>query len=441
MIHRCSQVAWLGVLMAAIVASGCHRPAGKTVGADAQETVVQVATARPERKALVVSTTQPGQIEAFEQTPLFAKVEGYVEAVLVDIGDPVTKGQLLVKLSVPELHDDLAEREALVAQADAEVKQAESMVQAAQAASDTAQAKVLESEAGILRAEAEHQRWKSEHERIKELAERGSVTRKLEDETLSQLRSAEAAMREVAAKVQSARAGFYQSQANIVRSRADLEAATARRQVAIATLGRSKTLLGYLEIKAPFDGVVTRRSVDTGHYVSPPGGADSKPLLTVARTDIVRIFVEVPELEAGQIDAGDEVMVRVQALEREPFDAKIVRSSWSLLESNHSLRTEIDVPNPQGVLRPGMYATVAIRLAERPDAIVVPMSAVIREGNATYCMLIASGKAQRTPIELGMRSGSEVEVISGLDVDDVVVVKLPETLKSGQPAAPAPPAN
>jgi len=421
------------------LASGCGHQAAPAAPQTPPST--QVTAGKPERKTISLSTTQPGQIEAFEQTPLFAKIAGYVEELFVDIGDPVKKDQVLVRLSVPELHDDLRQKEALVAQAEAEVQQAQSTIAACKAAAETAQSKIVEAEAGIARSNAELERWKSEHARIQELAGKGAVTKKLEDETLNELRAAEASTQEAAAKVQSTRTGMYEAQANVGKAEADKGAAEARLQVAKADLARAKTMLGYTEIKAPYDGTVTRRMVDTGHYVYPANGATNQPLMVVARTDVVRIFVDVPELEAARVDSGDPAVVHVQALEEKKFEAQVVRTSWTLLESNHSLRAEIDVPNPAGLLRPGMYATVTIRLEESADAITVPVSAVVREGSDAYCICVDSGKIERRPVQLGLRSGGDIQVLSGLDADQLVVLKQPNSLRQGQAVQVAPPSQ
>ena len=287
-------------------------------------------------------------------------------------------------------------------------------------------------EAGIGRAEADYERWKSEHARIKELAEKGSVTKKLEEETHSQLRAAEATTREVTSKAESARTAAYEAQANIGKAQADQGAAEARLRVAKADLAHAKTMLGYTQIKAPYDGTVTRRDVDTGHFVQPASGGTGKPLMVVARTDTVRIFVNVPEMEAPYVDAGDPAKIRVQALSASEFDANVVRSSWSLQESNRSIRAEIDVPNPHGVMRPGMYATATIKLAERENALVAPAAAILRDADGTACMIVEDGQIVRRPVELGLRSGSEIEIESGVDENQLIVQKQPETLKPGQ---------
>lgn len=430
----------LSVLLMCMSVSGCgHKPPGKVQEAEKTTAIPRVVVGKPQRKSLALTTTQPGRIEAFEETPLYAKTAGYVDEVLVDIGDIVKKDQTLIKLSIPELLDDVEQKEALVAQAEAEIKQAESAVTAANAAAATAQSKIKEMEAGIGRASADYDRWKSEHARIKELAEKGSVTKKLEDETYNQLLSAEATTREVAAKAQSSRTGSYEAEANVGKAQADQGAAEARLRVAKADLAHAKTMLAYTQIKAPYDGTVTRRDVDTGHFVQPASGPDSKPLMVVTHSETVRIFVNIPELEASYVDAGDPAKVRVQALTVGTFDAAVVRSGWSLQESNRSLRAEIDVPNPEGLMRPGMYATATITLAQVENALVLPVTAIIRDSSGAACMVVESGKVVRRPVELGLRSGGEFEIRAGLDENQLVVLKQAETLKAGQPVSIAEP--
>lgn len=426
----------------AVIASGCgHEPAADKQQTDKVKTIQQVVAAPPQRKTLTLTTTQPGRIEAFQETPLYAKTAGYVDEVLVDIGDIVQKDQTLIKLSIPELLDDVEQKEALIAQAEAEVKQAESSVVAASAAAETAQSKIKEMEAGIGRAEADYERWKSEHARMKELAGKGSVTKKLEEETYSQLRAAEATTREVMSKAESARTAAYEAQANVGKAKADLGAAEARLRVAKADLAHAKTMLAYTQIKAPFDGTVTRRDVDTGHFAQPASGGGGQPLMVVAHTEMVRIFVNVPELEAPYVDTGDLARIRVQALTSSEYEAKVVRSSWSLQESNRSIRVEIDVPNPHRVMRPGMYATTTIKLAESENALVVPAAAIVRDASGTACMAVEDGKIVRCPVELGLRSGSEIEIVSGIAENQLIVQKQPETLKPGQAVAIMPPAT
>lgn len=389
-----------------------------------------------QRKTLKLYTTQPGRIGAFEETPLHPKIAGYVEEIKVDIGDIVKKDAVLIKLWVPEMHDDLKQKQALVAQSQAEVKQAEASVEAFQAAVNTAKAKVNQAQAGVLRAEADYQFAKSEHERVQDLVARGSQTQKLADEALSQFRSAEAAKEEVAANVRSAEAGLSEAQANVKKAEADQVAAEAMAHVADADLARCQTMLNYAEIKAPFDGVITRRNVDTRHYVHPATGSMNTPLLVVAQTKKVRVFVDVPELEAPLVDGGkspDSAVVLVQSLGGREFKANVTRTSWSLDSSNRSLHTEIDIDNADGVMRPGMYASVSILLDQRENVLTLPLTAIVREGHDAFCCRVESGKILRVPVKLGLKVGNEVEILEGLEADQTVVLARAEALKDGQP--------
>jgi RND family efflux transporter MFP subunit len=392
----------------------------------------RVTAGKSQRKSLQRTTVQPSRIEAFEETPLYPKINGYVEELLVDIGDRVRKDDVLLKLWVPEMKDDLRQKEALLRQAEAEVRQAAAAVRASEAAVLTAVARVREVEAGIERAEAEYQKWKAEYSRVSELATGGSVTKKLVTETASQLGAADAARQEAKARVDSAEAALNQSRSNVDSAKADEGAAAARQGVAEANLARAKTLLAYADIRAPYDGIVTRRHAVTGDYVQPATGGDSQPLLVVCRADVVRTFVDVPELEAAMVDKGDAALVTLQALGGMEVVGKVTRTSWDLEPTNRSLRVEIDLPNEDLLLRPGMYALSSILLGERTDVLTLPVTAVVREGKETFCCLVIEGHIQRTPIELGLRSGKEVEVVSGLKGDETVVLLRPESFKEGE---------
>lgn len=432
--------AWVFLATSSLgIGIGCEKPktaepAAQAALASEGNALERVTAGKPTQKTLELYTTQPGRIEAFEEAPLYSKVSGYVEKVLVDIGDHVKKNDVLIKLWIPELQDDVEQKEALLAQAEAEVHQAEAAVKAAQAVVTTASAAVAQFQAGVARADAEFERAKAEHARMEQLAARGSVTQKLVEEALNQFRSAEAAHQEAKARVDSAQAVLQEAEAGVEKAAADLGAAQAHLRVAKAELARAATMLSYAAMKAPFDGVVTLRQVDTGHYVQPAGGGMS-PLMVVARHDQVRIFVDVPEMEAVLVDAGEEgdaVTLTIPALAGRQLQANVRRTSWSLDPANRSLRAEIDIPNPEGALRPGMYATAAILLDKRVDVLTLPTAAIVRDGRDTYCCTVESGKITRRKIELGLRSGAEVEVLSGLSAKDTVVLARAESLTTGQ---------
>ena len=412
---------------------GCSREASSSAASIAEGSQVdRVVAGPPQRKTLILNTMQPARIEAYEETPLYAKLAGYVGEVRVDIGDSVKKGQPLVTLQIPELGNEVAQKKALLAQAEAEVKLAAANVDAFKAGAGTAESQVVEARAGVGRTKADFDRWTAEFTRIEQLAASGSVTQKLVDETRNQRIAADAARAESAAAVQSAEASAREAKAMISKAEAAAAAAGARLGVAEADLARAKTMLGYAEIVAPFDGVVTQRSIDTGHFVQPASGG-AKPLLVVARTEKVRVFLDVPEMDAGMVDVGDPAILRVQALRNKELKAAVTRTSWSLDVSNRSLRAEVDVPNEKSLLRPGMYATGIIELDRREDVLTLPVAAIVRDGEETRCCCVVSGKIERPRIELGLRSGPEVEVLSGIDEASIVVQARGDSLEVGQP--------
>jgi RND family efflux transporter MFP subunit len=428
---------WLVTLLPGLViAMGCSRPAApkaeSTANSQPESASARVVVGKPQQKTLIASTTQPGRIEAFEDTPIFSRVAGYVEKVHVDIGDKVTRDQPLVTIQVPELADDVRQKTALVAQAEAQVKQAATKIDAAKAAVDTADARVAEATAELTRANAEGERWKSEHARVKELVASGSLTEKLGDETLNQSRAAEASREAARAGIRSAEAGAREARVNVAKSEADRDVADARLSVAKAELARANTMLNYATIRAPFDGVVISRDVDTGHLVQSATG-NSAQLLNVARNDQVRVFVDVPELEATAVDDSDPATIRIQALPDKSITAKVTRTSWSLKESNRSLRVEVDIPNAESLLRPGMYATVTIERDRRNNALVIPVTAMFNKNNETCVSSVISGKVEVKPVRLGLRSGPEIEVLDGLDAESVVVLTQGDKLEHGQP--------
>jgi RND family efflux transporter MFP subunit len=420
----------ISIVLPVLLVGGCRH--AQQEGADAKAASVErVQAAKPQRKTLVRTTTQPARIEAFEETPLFAKVSGYVKKVHKDIGDSISAGQPLVTLDVPELADDVAQKEAMLAQAEAERKQATANVTAVKAAADTAKAKVEEAQAGTVRAASDYERIQAENERIKSLAQRGSVTGKLVDESLNQLQAAAAAREEAEAAVRSAEKSAEQAEANVGKAEADEQAASAHIGVAKAELGRARTMLGYAEIKSPYAGVVTQRTVDTGHFVQ-TGGVAARPLMAVARTDEVRVFMDVPEMDAGLVDVGDEATLNVQALGGKKLTAGVTRTSWSLSPTNRSLQVEIDFKNDESKLRPGMYATGTITLAKRENALVLPAAAIGDAAGSPYCNCVEEDKVVRHQLELGLRSGAEVEILGGVDENSLVILMRAEALAPGQ---------
>jgi RND family efflux transporter MFP subunit len=441
MMHRQTLTHWflLGLLGSPIATKVC--PA-----ADSSANLDRVTAALPIVKTLTLTTTQPGHLTAYEETSIASKLSGYVEAVFVDIGTEVKKDQILIRLSIPEMNDELLQREASLLQAQAEIGQAKSTVESVRAAAATAEAAIEEATAGKGRVEAELEKIRSEADRIRRLAKSGAVTEKLVDEVNNQLKSAEAACVEIDARVKSAEAGFKQARSLIEKAQADVYAAEAKARVAQANLSLLKTMMNYREIKAPYAGVITQRLVDTGSFVQ-PASDQSKPLLVMARTDLLRVRVDVPEMEAGFVDSGengDDASITIQALAKPAIKSKVIRSSWSLDASNRSLRTEMELPNPEKILRPGMFAYVVITLDKRTDVVALPITAVYKKESGSYVCAVVDGKIAHRAVELGLKVGGEIEIRSGVTPTDSIVTIRGEALTDGQAVSvviPAPTAK
>lgn len=320
------------------------------------------------RGAAERTTTQPARILAWETAPLYSKVSGYVAKMHVDIGDEITDvKQPLVMLRIPEMLDEEQQKLALEAQAGAQIAQAKAAVEMANSRKETADAKVSEAVAGLDRFLAAKKRWDSELERLTGLAKDGSVTRKLVEETLYEKEATDAALKEARAKVESAKAAQSEAASAIKQAQADETAAGARLKVAAANRKFTQTMLKYAQIKSPFPGVVVARHVDTGHFVQPGDSTKSTPLLVVAMIEKLRVVVEVPEADAAFVEKGLTATIRVPALgKRGVVSGTVSRTSFALNPRNRTLRVEVDVPNKDRRLRPGMYATATITLKRSP---------------------------------------------------------------------------
>lgn len=405
----------------AVLAAGCGRgaPAGPAGPAPAAGGPTAVKVASPKRQTLRWAVEQPGTIAAFEITPVAAKIAGYVAAIapdpkgpsgaVIDIGSVVTAGQLLATLDVPELVAEAGQKDAAVKQAAAEAEQVKQEVGVLDAQVLAGKAAVAEAEAGLPRAAAELERWKAELVQADDLLARKVTDAQSRAVVYKQFQTAEAGTAEAAAKVATAAAALKERQARRAKADADVAAAAARTAVAAAALKEVQARLGYTKITAPFDGIVTARNVHTRHFVQPPGGGPAMmPLFVVARLDVLRVFVDVPEGAAAKATPGAKASVRVAAVGEE-FAATVTRTTGVVAPDTRTLRAEIDLPNEKRTVQPGMYAFVRIE-AESADATVLPAACVLAADETHYAYLVEDGKAVRYRVRIGRTEGATVQV-------------------------------
>ena len=401
-------------LLLLLIPIGCSKPQATanvvpTVAAPSSSPVVVTVT-RPITVPLNWSIEQPGTVQAFESTPVVAKLSGFVRTVKVDLGDIVTAGQLLAELSIPELVEEAAQKRAMVEFAVAERVQSVKGVEVAKAQLKSSEAMVLQAKAGTAKANADFARWESELKRAEKLvADRVLDTQTL-DETKRQYQSAVAAKEQAVAVVASADQMVLEMQAKLGRAEADIQAAEAKKSVATAEAARVAALVEYTQIRAPFAGVVTARMVHTGHFLQPTAGSRVEPMFVVARQDIVRVFLEVPESAADKASLGAKATVRIPAMGNREYLATITRTSRIINPETRTLRVEIDLDNKDGAIRPGVYAVVRIAVST-PNAIVVPTAAVLFADETAYCYTVENGNAIKRRVQVGKTDGGNLEIL------------------------------
>jgi multidrug efflux pump subunit AcrA (membrane-fusion protein) len=357
---------------------------------------------------------QPGFVEAFEQTSIFSKVSGFIKKFAVDIGDQAKEGQVLCEIVVPELEQEHQQKLAQVRLDGNMVEQAEQLVNLAQAKINMASAETKEAEANVGRYQAQVVRWESELKRMTQMVVEKVIDRQSLAETRKEFESSKSAWDASRAAVVAREAAKLFAQADLKKARIDVETAKSKVKVSEAEERRLTALLEYTKITAPYDGVVTVRNANTGDYVESVSGDKTSsghvPMFVVARTDLARIFVDVPEQYARSVEAGTKAVVCAEALSGQAIPATVARTSWSLNQKTRSLRAEIDLPTKQNGIRPGMYVYAKV-FVERPAVRAVLQDALIVLGNQTYALIRQNGRVVKTPVECGITDGTWEEVV------------------------------
>jgi multidrug efflux pump subunit AcrA (membrane-fusion protein) len=446
-------------IVLALAAAGCgSSPPAAPV---ASQSDVQVVS--PQRRTIIRAIDQPGVIEAYERTAIYTKISGYVRKWHVDVGDRVKKDALLVELEVPELVEQLRQKKVLVEAARAIVEQARQQKAVAEKALEVAGKQITEAEAAVARYAAEVELRDLQRKRIAGLVKLNSVAPELLDEANEKLGASKAAQSGATATVLTKRAQEGLSQAKVKEASADIAVAEAKMKVAAADAAQTVALLSYTKLTAPYEGTITDRNVSTGDLVRPGSGDPSEgraalgqsstratPLYLMTRTDRLMFVLAVPELDAAQVALGSPAFVRIQALGAS-MPVSVSRLSRRLDNQSRTLQAQIDLPNPDGNLIAGMYATGTVKIEHR-SVLAVPVSAVIEIGEQSYCYVVIDGKAVRTPVETGISDGTWTELrrkhrqaaagqellVAGGDVDQVTGKQPAEPVeKNVDAAAPA----
>jgi len=343
-----------------------------------------VAVALAELAPISNTVTLSGEFRPFQEVDVHARVAGYVRKIYVDVGDHVKTGQTLAILEVPEL---------------------DAQLQGAAAAARRSKDAVRRAKGDLDRAESMHQATHLDYARLKQASD-GRPGLIAEQE----LDNAMAKDKEGEAQISSAEAALSEAQNQL--------------DVAFAEQKQLGAMSGYARIVAPFDGVITKRGADTGALVQAgtSSNAQAQPVVSVAQTDLFRLTLPVPESAVPMIRLGTTVTVHVQALNRD-FEGKVARFADAVNQETRTMHTEVDVHNANGTIVEGMYAEVALTLAKKVDVLTVPIQAVNRNGSETTVLIVNSqDRIEERAVRLGMEGINKVEVVSGLNPKDRVVI-------------------
>ena len=394
--HR-KRILWIAVLLCLLLAA-LFLIVRSRYGKGPAEQPRAAAVVAVMRGNLASSLTVAGQFQPYQQVDLHAKVSGYIRWIKVDIGDRVRQGEVLALLEVPELQNQ---------------------VEGAQAEVRHSQSDITRAQSEVISAESTYSAVHAEYTRLEEASkERPGLIAEQE--------------------LDDARAKDQQAAAQVGVAKASLDAMQQQLGVSNATRSRLETMSGYEQIVAPFTGVVTKRYADTGTLIQ--AGQDNNtntlPVVQVAESDLLRLRMPVPESDVPYIQVGGDVQVKVNATGH-TFTGKIIRFSRALDTNTRTMLTEVDVPNHDLSLNPGMYAETTIQLQQKNDALILPAQAVVQSGDQSYVLVVdATNHVEKRNVTLGIQTSNRVEITSGLQAGDNVIATGQTGYQPGEVVSP-----
>lgn len=354
--------------------------------------IVPVATVGP--ATLVNNLVLSAEFQPFQDVDVMAKVAGYVKEIRVDIGSHVKQGEVLAILEVPEIQDELEKAKAGLA---------------------AAEANVVTAEAGVQRADAGAKIAHLYFQRINDVSTKNKGLVPLQDVDVAQSRDMEAV-------------------AQLASARSSLKAAQQSKLAADSEYARAGAMMQYATIRAPFSGVVTKRYANTGSMIQAgiSSQTQSMPVVRLAQVDLLRLTLPVPVTDVAEVKDGQVVDVNLSNPTR-TIRGNITRYADSVQMATRTMDTQVDVPNPDGSLVPGMYAEVHLHLADRSNVLSVPVDAIDGLGTSVeQAYVVRNGGIHVIQVTTGLETPTRIEVLSGLQAGDKVVVGRHSGLSEGQ---------
>lgn len=391
-----NQTKWISLLLLSTgLAAGCGRSEKVSASADAPVAAV----VKVQRKNLSSDLEIASEFQPYQEIEVYAKVSGYIQKLDVDWGTHVRRGQALANLEVPELQQQIEEDEATVRRNEHELARSQSDINRAASSYNVA------------------------HLNYTRLAD----VQKTQPGLVAQQ------------DIDTAQGKDVETNAAVAGAQDELAAAEQALVAAKAALEKDKAMYAYTQITAPFDGVVTEIDAYTGALL-PAGTSSNKgdqALCRLSQNDLLRLVIPVPERAVPDVHLGEAVGVRVSTLDR-TFPGKIGRFSGQIDTQTRTMHTEVEVPNPKYELVPGMYATVQIPLHTAQNALTIPIQAVqpSGEGRGSVFVVNRANKIEIRDVMLGLQTATDVEVLSGLAQDELVVFGNQSQYKTGEAVEP-----
>ena len=365
------------VLVIAIGSFILRRATSHTGGGDSSLRSI-VAVARVSREDLAETLTIAGEFRPYQQVALHSKIAGFLQSISVDVGDHVKEGQAIAQLDVPELKNDL----------------------------EKALATLRASEQDVTRTEANYNEAYLASQRLQNVAKQNPKL--VAEQELDAVQAKEAS------------AG------------GTLDAAKQRVQECQAEVNKVRSMIAYTTITAPFDGVITKRFVDTGALIQAGTSSSAQmPLVDIAEDKRLRLAFPVPESAVSLVKVDARVRITVSSL-GVTLEGKVSRFSGKVDRATRTMSTEVAIDNGDGQLKPGMYASVALVVRECKAAIAVPVEAIAVGEKPTVFVVGSSGTVENRTVKLGLQTPSKAEVIAGLQPGEAVIVGSRSGIQPGQ---------
>ena len=419
--------------------SSCGRSNATTnTNANNQPTTVDVTVGQAVIRSIPTYFEATGNLVSDASTDVAPAVSGKIVAVNFDIGSYLNQGDVMLRLDdrdarirLEQTQSQLQQSQAAVMQAEAQADQARANVRQALAQLGLAEnAKFdINDVAEVKNAKATLDLAELEFTRAGRLIESGDLSRSLYDQRRTQRDQAQSAYQTALNGANQRFAAIRTAQAQVSTAEAAVRAAQSAVGATQAQIDAAQKAVSDTYVKAPISGYVSERVADVGEYISP--STPNSKIATIVRTAVLRLRIDIPEQSVGKVATGQNISLQVSAFPDRNFAGTVVRMSPSVNATARTLTVEAEVPNPEGLLKPGQFATVRVTQSKPEPAVMIPVAAVRTEGDVNRVFVIKDGAAHEQIVQLGLLENDMIQVKQGVVEGDTVATSNVSALSDG----------